>query len=644
MSLSTDLAKARHELRTPINHILGYCEILLEEEEMPEGIVKDLRKIWTGGKELLGLISRYLDDATFGRELDWHQVQHELRTPVNHIIGYTELLLELASEMNQPRLLADLDRIRSAAAQWLSRMESHLSAAMETRIDERASRPASDAATESGPDQERPRASASILQSAILIVDDDQGSRELLARRLHRHGFRVATAGSGTEALELLQRRAVDLLLVDSIMPEMDGLELLRRVRETHSRTELPVIMVTGRDASGEVAKALQLGANDYITKPVDFEAAMARVESHLDLRQAEALNRQRLAEIRKLAEELTVRNEFIQRVFGRYVTDEVVQSLLEHPRNLELGGSKREVTILMSDLRGFTGLAERLSPETVVGLLNQYLGAMATVITQYQGMIDEFIGDAILALFGAPLPRPDHAEAAAGCALAMQLEMDRVNRRLSSSGIPPLEMGIGINTGEVVVGNIGSDKRAKYGAVGAQVNLAGRIQTITVGGEILISGSTAKALGPRLKSDRTVTISVKGASAPLTLHSLVGLRDQDHLDLSRPSPPSTPPARTVSVKCYRLADSKMLIGEAFDGKLSVISSRWGILQASEALHARVDLKLVAPAPGSEGQELYCKVMADALGPFGREVRFTSPLPKAWDLLSPTPNPHGFAT
>src|SRR6185295_19991863 len=160
-----------------------------------------------------------------------------------------------------------------------------------------------------------------------------------------------------------------------------------------------------------------RMGANDYVTKPLDFPVVMARTEAQLSLKRA-------ISEISRLNDQLQRRNQFIRRTFGRYLSDEVVASLLETPEGTRLGGEKRTVSLLMSDLRGSSALAERLEPEQVVRLLNNYLGAMAEVITRFQGTIDEFIGDAILALFGAPVGREDDAERAAACAVAMQLAM----------------------------------------------------------------------------------------------------------------------------------------------------------------------------------------------------------------------------
>ena len=195
---------------------------------------------------------------------------------------------------------------------------------------------------------------------------------------------------------------------------------------------------------------------------------------------------------VRERTEQLEVRTRFIEQTFGRYMSSEIADSLLKSAEGLDFGGQKKTVTIMMSDLRGFAAFSDSLPPETIVTLLNNYLSEMTTVIQKYNGTIDEFIGDAILTIFGAPFQRPDDAERAVACALEMQLAMPRVNAWNAEHGLPELEMGIGINTGEVVVGNIGSRKRAKYGVVGSNVNLAGRIEGYTIGGQILISGPPA--------------------------------------------------------------------------------------------------------------------------------------------------------
>ena len=182
---------------------------------------------------------------------------------------------------------------------------------------------------------------------------------------------------------------------------------------------------------------------------------------------------------------------DFIRETFGRYVTKEVVEQLLETPDGLKLGGENREVTIMLSDLRGFTPLTEHLEPDQVVNLLNRYLERMESIISEHQGTINEFLGDAILTFFGAPVHHADHAQKAISCAIAMQLAMPDFNAQNEAVGLPPLSMGIGINTGNVIVGNIGSQNRAKYGVVGHTINLASRVEGSAMGGQVLITEST---------------------------------------------------------------------------------------------------------------------------------------------------------
>src|SRR5206468_3677326 len=182
---------------------------------------------------------------------------------------------------------------------------------------------------------------------------------------------------------------------------------------------------------------------------------------------------------------------DFIRNAFGRYVSPEVAKTLLESPEGLRLGGHKRVVTVLMSDLRGYTRFAEQGDPAWVMEVLNDYLARMADIVIAHGGTINEFIGDAIFAVFGAPLDHGDHAERAAAAALAMQAAMVEPNRVNAARGWPRFEMGIGVNTGEAVVGNIGSEQRAKYAVVGAAVNLAARVEGCTVGGQIFVTAAT---------------------------------------------------------------------------------------------------------------------------------------------------------
>jgi adenylate cyclase len=232
----------------------------------------------------------------------------------------------------------------------------------------------------------------------------------------------------------------------------------------------------------------------------------------------------------------LEKRNAFIRNVLGRFLTDQVAEQLLEHPEGLRLGGELREVSILMSDLRGFTPMSERSTPEQIVSLLNRYLACMTEVIDRYGGTIDEFIGDAILVIFGAPLACEDHALRATACALDMQLAMAEFNQESLRLGAMEMHMGVAVNTGAVVVGNIGSDTRMKYGVVGSPVNVTARIQGFTLGGQVLISESTLKEVEDSVRVDGYLRVKVKGVDDPVSIYDVGGLSGHYDLQLPRPA------------------------------------------------------------------------------------------------------------
>jgi class 3 adenylate cyclase len=316
-------------------------------------------------------------------------------------------------------------------------------------------------------------------------------------------------------------------------------------------------------------------------------------------------------------------RRDFIRSVFGRYVTEEVVTDLLETPEGLGFGGQKRTVSILLSDLRGFTAASEGLPPEKVIAFLNIYLGAMTDVITRYKGIIVEFIGDAILAAFGATVARPDDAERAVACALSMQLAMEQVNKTLGHEGLPMLEMGIGINTGDVVVGNIGSLHRAKYGVVGSHVNLAGRVESFTTGGQILISESTARPVFDDLEVGQRFTIQAKGFREPLTLFDVTGLRGKHHLFLPNDFEEPAELTRDLVVRCTVL-DDKRATAEVFPARVIRLSMNGADVVADRQLPPFANLKLQWLGAEQAG-DVYGKTNGGHRGgsePF--RIRFTS--------------------
>jgi adenylate cyclase len=225
-----------------------------------------------------------------------------------------------------------------------------------------------------------------------------------------------------------------------------------------------------------------------------------------------------------RTSEDLEKSSELINNMFGRYLSTEVMNSLLEDPTALALGGEKRKVTIMMTDLRGFTALSEQLKPEEVVQMLNSYFEVMVDVVLQYHGTINEIIGDALLVIFGAPQEMPDRAQRAIACAIEMQNAMGKVNERNREQSLPELEMGIGLNETEVIVGNVGSTKRSKYAVVGSGVNMTSRIESYTVGGQILISESVRQEAGDVLRIDAQMDVLPKGAETPLRIYEVGGI------------------------------------------------------------------------------------------------------------------------
>lgn len=267
---------------------------------------------------------------------------------------------------------------------------------------------------------------------------------------------------------------------------------------------------------TGTQTAATQFG--NFVTTVATTVVLLLTIVFYL-LREAERAE----AAAEREAERVEVRNRFIRETFGRYLSDEVVTTLLESPTGLEIGGEKRKVTMMMADLRGFTSLSERLPPELVVNIINLYLATMVKIIKRYEGTIDEFIGDAIFVLFGAPVQHSNDAQRAVACAIAMQLAMVSVNQQNRENGWPEIEMGIGINTGQVVLGNIGSPDRLKYGVVGSHVNLTSRIQSSTTGGQILVSEATRRELESMFVLGETLELNVKGIEQPVTVSEVLG-------------------------------------------------------------------------------------------------------------------------
>lgn len=224
---------------------------------------------------------------------------------------------------------------------------------------------------------------------------------------------------------------------------------------------------------------------------------------------------------LQKISKQLELRNKLIRKVFSFYMSDEVLNTILESPSQQKLGGQEQKITILFSDLRNFTPLSEAISGKELVNLLNNYFTKMVKVIEKHNGTVDAFIGDAIMVLFGAPYSSGNDSLRAIACALDMQRELTKLNKANKKSGLPQLEMGIGINTGVAVVGNIGSKKRMQYSAIGSPVNLSSRIQDLSLGGQILISESTYQEVAKDIEINGHLRVKVKGIQPAITIYDV---------------------------------------------------------------------------------------------------------------------------
>ena len=353
----------------------------------------------------------------------------------------------------------------------------------------------------------------------ILAVDDMPENRELISRLLSRAGHTVISAVSGEEALELLETRGVDLVLLDLMMPGIGGAEVLKAMKDDAVLRATPVIMISGRQDMDQIIACIQAGADDYLLKPFNPVLLQARISAGIERKRWH----DREEDYRMQLE----RNErFIRSTFGRYLSDEIVAQLLENPEGLEMGGDLREVTIMMSDICGFTSLAERLPPPQVVSLLNRYFEHMTDIIFSHQGTIDEFLGDAILAVFGAPHRLDNDPERAVRCALTMRDAMEAVNEANEAAGLPALQHRIALNTGSVIAGNIGSEQRAKYGCVGHAMNVASRIEGHTMPNEILISDATRQQLPSHVfELGEPRKMVAKGIEESILVYPVVGLQ-----------------------------------------------------------------------------------------------------------------------
>ncbi|NDJ15748.1 CHASE2 domain-containing protein [Myxacorys almedinensis] len=316
-----------------------------------------------------------------------------------------------------------------------------------------------------------------------------------------------------------------------------------------------------------------------------------------------------------------------LRKTLGRYLTNEVVSNLLETPEGLKLIGEKRKITILMCDIRGFTSISEQLPPEQVVLLLNMYLDIITKVIQQYNGTINDITGDGIVVFFGAPLQQDNDSHRAVACAIAMQLAMETVNQRSQALSLPTLEIGIGINTGEAVIGNIGSEELAKYTAIGSHVNLAARIESFTVGGQLLISQTTYDEVQSVVQLSGQTQAFLKGVSQAVPLYDVSGIGEPYSVFLPEERDVVVVLKDAIALE-YEILEGKHLAGERISGMLTKLSSKGAEIDGMKSPPPLSNLKLRVFFGSEVMDDIYAKAITkDAESETSFQIRFTT-LPK----------------
>ena len=356
----------------------------------------------------------------------------------------------------------------------------------------------------------------------ILVAEDEPISRRSLERQLGRWGHDVATASDGAEAWQAFQAGEFDIVVSDWDMPEVTGVELIRRIRAARNRAFVYIIMLTGRAQTKDIVKGIAAGADDFLTKP--FEKAELEVR---------LLAGERLV---CLERDLTQRSEELQAAQGdlraladklsKYLSPVIYRSIFEGKQDARIATQRKKLTVFFSDIVDFTATSESLDPEDLASLLNEYLLAMTEVVIEYGGTLDKYIGDAILVFFGDPdsLGEEQDAYRCVSMAMAMQQRMRVLRQHWKAAGrLRPFHVRMGITSGYCNVGNFGCDAQMSYTIIGRQVNLASRLETNAPPDELLISKSTWALVQSRVRCARRDPVVAKGFTEPIEAYQVLG-------------------------------------------------------------------------------------------------------------------------
>ena len=516
------LTQLRHALRTPLNQIIGYSEMLMEsiEEGEAERLLNDLKKIHTAGGQLLALFNDALAPWKIETgKIDLLSMRRDMIGPLNTIIGNSLLCQETAVALGKPDLVSDFKRINQASYNLHHLFESEdfgqkIGAGGESGAADVSAPVASSMAGQPAKTvspAESPGKTAVQYSGDLLVVDDDAMNREMMARRLQRSGFNVTTAENGRVALEHLRQRSFDLVLLDIIMPVLNGFHTLEFIKADPKIKHLPIIMLTALDDVESTVRCIEAGAEDYVPKPFNTVILHARINASLEKKR---LRDQEQAYLAELQAERANSYRLLLNVLPKAVADRLKQG------ERTIVDSFREATVVFADLVGFTSFSAKMAPSRTVQLLNDLFSGFDKLAETYQLEKIKTIGDSYMVVGGIPTPEPDHAGRCAEMALDMLEVLKHFNHRNSIN----LDLRVGLNSGPVVAGIIGT-KKFSYDLWGDTVNVASRMESQGQPGMIQVSASTHALLADRFVFEDRGTIEVKNRGLMATYRLVRRLR-----------------------------------------------------------------------------------------------------------------------
>jgi adenylate cyclase len=362
------------------------------------------------------------------------------------------------------------------------------------------------------------------MPNKVLIVDDEPFNLDLLEQELGDQNYVVDRANDGVEALEKVESFKPDVILLDYMMPKMNGIEVVERLRQDERYKSLPVILLTAKGSQEDKVRGLDAGADDYVVKPFDSFELLARVRSMMRIKELhdslEDLNR-------SLAEKVTEQVTEIGRMarLKRYFSPQVADSVLEKDDDSMFKTHRREITVVFLDLRGFTAFSDSAEPEEIMELLRSYHAVMGKLIFKFEGTLERFAGDGIMIFFNDPISCEDHTERAVRMAVAMRAEARELRAGWLKKGYD-LDLGVGLACGYATLGNIGFEGRIDYGAIGNVTNLASRLCDEAKGGQILTNQKTLSKVEHLVESEPLTELRLKGFARPVTAINIVGIKE----------------------------------------------------------------------------------------------------------------------